>query len=177
MTLRVYCWKTRERSRLLDFDPSASVSREELLRLLRARVADTVPGSRLIAEDILGAESRIDFVAVQPSGRLAVIVVSEAGCELAAIALALAHRAWVEARVPDWLQFAPELGTHAGAGVGASVLCPSFSADARAAAAALGESTLQLVRYHFVRNGTGLKILIEKALPPAVSAPDRKSVV
>ena len=134
-----------------------------------------MPDGRLIAEGILGADSRIDFVAVQPSGRVAVVVVGETGGELAAITRALAHRAWVEARLPDWLQLAPELGATALAGVCASVLCPSFSADARAAAAALGESTLQLVRYHYVRNGTELEILVEKPPLPAVNVPARPS--
>ena len=87
--------------------------------------------------------------------------------------IALAHRAWVEARLPDWLQIAPELGANSLAGVGSNVLCTSFSADARAAAAALGEPTLRLVRYHFVRNGSGLEILVEKPPLPTVTPPDR----
>ena len=82
---------------MFDFEPDASISREELLRLLRERISDAVPGSRLLAEGILGADSRIDFVAVEPSGRLAVFVVGEPGEDLAAIGRALAHRAWVEA--------------------------------------------------------------------------------
>jgi hypothetical protein len=158
---------------LLDFDPNASVPREELLQLLRQRIADAVPEGRLIAEGILGAESRIDFVAVEPSGRLAIVVVGETGEELAAIGRALAHRAWVEARLPDWLQIAPELGANPLAGVCAHVLCPSFSADARAAAGALGESTLRLVRYHYVRNGSGLEILVEKPPLPSVMSQTR----
>jgi len=157
---------------LLDFDPNVSVPREELLQLLRHRIADAVPEGRLIAEGILGAESRIDFVAVEPSGRLAIVVVGETGEELEAIGRALAHRAWVEARLPDWLQIAPELGANALAGVCAYVLCPSFSADARTAAGALGGSTLRLVRYHFVRNGSGLEILVEKPPLPNVTSAD-----
>ncbi len=148
---------------MVEFEPNVSLPREELLRLLRERIADAVPGGRLIAEGILGAESRIDFVAVEPSGGVVLLVVGDRGEELAAIGRALAQRAWVEARIPDWLQLAPQLGVVALAGVRASVLCPSFSDDARAAAAALGESTLRLVRYHFLRNGTGLEILVEKS--------------
>jgi len=155
---------------LFDFEPDASIPREELLLLLRERIEDAVPASRLIAEGILGAGSRIDFVAVEPSGRLAVLVVGEAGEDLAAIGRALAHRAWVEARLPDWLQLSPQLGASAQAGVCATVLCPSFSEDARVAATALGESTLRLLRYHFLRNGSGLQILVEKPPSPAVIA-------
>ncbi len=161
---------------MLDFEPGASIPREELLRLLRERIADAVPDSHLIAEDILGAESRIDFVAVEPSGRVVVLVVGESGEELAAIGRALAHRAWVAARLPDWLQLSPQLGATTDAGVCAAVLCPSFSDDARVAATALGESTLRLVRYHFLRNGSGLQILLEKPSPPAVVAPHRAPV-
>ena len=158
---------------MFDLEPNASIPREELLLLLRERIADALPESRLIAEGILGAESRIDFVAVEPSGRLAVLVVGESGEDLAAIGRALAHRAWVEARLPDWLQLSPQLGATAQAGVCATVLCPSFSDDARVAATALGESTLRLVRYHFVRNGSGLQILVEKPSHPPVVASNR----
>ena len=42
----------------------------ELLPKLRQRLAELAPSLRIVAEGLLGAESRIDFVGVEPGGRV-----------------------------------------------------------------------------------------------------------
>ena len=160
---------------VLDLEPNSSLPRAELIRLLRPRIGKALCGARVVAEGVLAAESRIDFVAVEPSGRVVTAVVGEAGGELAAIGRALAQRSWLEARLADWLQIAPQLGAVPGAGILATVLCPTLSEEARTLAAAQGDA-LRLARIQFVRNGAGLEILIETPPLPVAPGGDSESL-
>ena len=90
--------------------------RKELLRQLRPRIHAAAPELRLIARDLLGAGAPIDFVAVDPSGGVTLLLVGEAGEDLELVARGLAQHAWVTPRVRDWLQLAPELGARPEAG-------------------------------------------------------------
>jgi hypothetical protein len=83
----------------------------------------------------LGANARIDFVAVEPPGRVVLILVGEDGEDLELIGRALAQRAWVEPRLRDWIQLGPNLGLMPNAGVRAILLCPAFRAETLAAIA------------------------------------------
>ena len=99
----------------------ASLPRDELHERVRARMAEFGGALRVIAEDLLGADSTIDWVAVDAQGQLAVILLGQAGRELELIARGVAQRAWVGARIKDWLQLAPNLGIRpGGAGSGSS---------------------------------------------------------
>jgi hypothetical protein len=135
--------------------------RPQLNEALRARLSEVVPGLRLIVEGALGADSRIDFVGVEPTGRVVLIFVGEEGDDLELIGRAVAQRAWVEPRIRDWIQLAPNLGVRPGAGTRAVLLCPSFRHETETAAAALGDQAVSLVRYRCLRNGGNLEILIE----------------
>jgi hypothetical protein len=132
-----------------------------LLERLRARLSEIVPSLRLIAESVLGADSNIDFVGVEPTGRVVLILVGEEGDDLELIGRAVAQRAWVEPRIRDWIQLAPNLGMRPGAGVRAVLLCPSFRHETETAAAALGDQAVSLVRYRCLQNGGNLEILTE----------------
>jgi hypothetical protein len=116
---------------------------------------------RLIAEGVLGADSSIDFVGVEPTGRVVLILVGEEGDDLELIGRAVAQRAWIEPRIRDWIQLAPDLGMRPGAGARAVLLCPSFRHETEVAAAALGDQAISLVRYRWLRNGSNVEILIE----------------
>jgi hypothetical protein len=156
---------------LADLSPVPARPRSELLREIRARLPSAVPGTRFVAEGILAEEARIDFVGVSPHGGIELLLVGEEGDDLMLVALGLAQRAWVEARYPDWLQLAPELGLRPGAGVGLVLLCPVFGPESRAAARALGEAAPRLVRYRFIRNGGGLEALLEPLEGRPAAAP------
>lgn len=146
-------------------------SRADLKDRLRARLPALGGSLRVIAQDLLAADARIDWVTVDAAGRAVLVLIAEPGTELGAIALALAQRAWVEQRLGDWLQLAPGLGIDPAAGVGVVLLAPSFEATARAAARALGADALPLWIYRCVRNGAGEDVLVEPAEPGLRSSP------
>ncbi len=148
-------------TRLTDLRLAEAPRRSQLIEGLRSRLSEVVPALRLIAEDTLGADSRIDFVGVEPAGRVVLILVGEEGDDLELIGRAVAQRAWVEPRIRDWIQLAPNLGVRPGAGTRAILLCPSFRHETEAAAAALGDQAVSLVRYRCLLNGGSLQILIE----------------
>jgi len=142
--------------------------RPELLRLLRARLGESRPELRFVAEGLLGAELPIDWVAVEPSGRTLLVLVGADGADLELVARGLAQAAWVGARLGDWRQLAPDLGVRPGAGVRVVLLCPEFRPETLAAARALGERAPQLVRYRCLRVGPRTEAWLE----PAPGAPD-----
>jgi hypothetical protein len=71
--------------------------RDDLLRQLRLRIGALAPGLRLLAEGLLGAGSRIDFVASEPDGQVVLVMVGEEGDDLALLARGLAQKTWAEA--------------------------------------------------------------------------------
>jgi hypothetical protein len=156
---------------------TASPPRPELLRHLSARLGELIPGARVLAERILGADSHIDFVALEPTGRVALVMVGAEGEDLELIGRGLAQRAWVQARLGDWLQLAPHLGVRPDAGVKVWVVCPRIRPEAVAAAAQLGPDAFGLAVYRCVHNGSSIETLIE-ALgggPPPREAPSATS--
>ncbi|MEE9608035.1 MAG: hypothetical protein V3U03_09875 [Myxococcota bacterium] len=143
--------------------------RAQLLRQLRGRLGELVASLRLVAEGLLGAEAPIDFVGVEPSGRITLILVGDDGQDLELVGRALAQRRWVEARARDWLQLAPGLGIRPEAGVRVVLLCARFQPETLAAARALGSGVLELAHYRCVRNGTGVDTLVEAVWTPTAS--------
>jgi hypothetical protein len=148
--------------------------RAELLRQLRPRIDEFAPGLRVVAEGLLGAETRVDFVGVEASGRVVLVIVGTAEDDLALVARALAQKAWVEARLRDWRQLAPGLGVRPEAGVRVWLLAPRFRTESLAAARAAGG--IALATYRCVRNGAGSDALVEavseagESEPPATGA-------
>jgi hypothetical protein len=139
-------------------EPSADAQRRALRRALGAGPTPL----RIVAERVLGAETRIDFVGIGPDGETRPVVIAEPGRELEAVARALAHRAYVEARLPDWLQLAPDLGARPDVGVGALVLATAFGAEALAAAAAIPAGRVELAVCRFERTGPELHASIQR---------------
>jgi hypothetical protein len=142
--------------------------RPQLVEGLRTRLCEVIPALRLIAEGVLGADSSIDFVGEEED-------------DLELIARAVAQRAWVEPRIRDWIQLAPNLGVRPGAGVRAVLFCPSFHRETAATAAALGDQAVSLVRYRCLLDGGKLEILIEPvareaALESTPPRPDRSGL-
>jgi hypothetical protein len=143
--------------------------RTELLRQLRPRIDEFAPGLRVVAEGLLGAETRVDFVGVEASGRVVLVIVGTAEDDLALVARALAQKAWVEARLRDWRQLAPGLGVRPEAGVRVWLLAPRFRTESLAAARAAG---IALATYRCVRNGdAGSDALVEAVSEAGESEP------
>ncbi len=135
--------------------------RDELIAQLRGRLGHAVPGLRVLAERLLGADSTIDFVALEPTGRVVLILVGDRDDDLELIGRGLAQRAWVSARLGDWTQLAPNLGLEPDAEVRVVLACPAFGAEASAALRALGSSVMTAVTYRCVQNGVGFEVLLE----------------
>jgi hypothetical protein len=135
--------------------------RDELLAALRDRLGHAVPGSRLLAEGMLGADSTIDFVALEPTGRVVLILVGDRDEDLELVTRGLAQRAWVSARLGDWTQLAPNLGLEPDTDVRVLLACPAFGAEATAALHALGRAVMTAVTYRCVQNGVGVEVLVE----------------
>jgi hypothetical protein len=135
--------------------------RGQLLGQLGARLGDLDPSLRVVARDLLAAETSIDFVAVDSGGRVVLVLVGEPRGDLALVARGLAQRAWVEPRLGDWLQLAPNLGIRPEAGVRVVLLSADYGPDSRAAAGAAGATALELATYRCVRNGAWAGALVE----------------
>jgi len=161
---------------MADLTPAEPPRRSQLVERLRTRLAEVVPTFRLIAEGVLGADSSIDFVGVEPTGRVVLVLIGKDGDDLELIGRAIAQRAWVEPRIRDWVQLAPNLGVRPGAGARVVLLCPSFCHAAEVAASALGDQAVSLVRYRCLHDKGNLEVLVEPIAAGAVrgsSAPRR----
>ncbi len=116
---------------------------------------------RIVAESILAEDGYVDFVGIEPDGRVTLVLVGEAGEDLELVARGLAQRAWVERRLGDWLQLAPDLGARPEAGIRVLLFCPAFGSQSRGAAAALGPDAPEFGIYRCFRNGSAIQILVE----------------
>jgi hypothetical protein len=134
---------------------------DERRRALRDALGTLVAGWRPLARDVLGVESRIDWVGRDGEGRCVIVLIAEVGEDLGLLAHGLAQREWVSARLADWVQLAPDAGLRPDAGVTVLLLAPSFSLATRAAVRSVGDSGLQLAKLRFVENGAGVTPLLE----------------
>ena len=134
---------------------------DERRRALRDALGALIPGWRPLAENVLGADARIDWVGRGDDGRCVIALVGRAGDDLALVAEGLAQRAWVAARVADWAQLAPAAGLRPTAEVTAVLLAPAFRPAAIAAARAAAGKGLLLAALRFVENGSGIAPLLE----------------
>jgi len=135
--------------------------RKALLRAIAEGLLTVDPPLQVVAERVLGLDARIDLVARDERGGTVVVCVAGAGEDLAGIANALAQRAWLAPRLPDWLQLAPRLPIDPIHGVRALLLAPHFDARSLGAARTLGDGTLELALYRARREATGWSVEIE----------------
>ena len=173
-------------------------ARSETLRQLRSRLPKLPDPLEIIAEQVLGLESRIDFVAKDSRGQVVLVFLADRGSDLGLLADSLAQRSWMEPRVADWVKLAPHLGLRPQLGV--RVLLLASHLDPRTIAAAksleghiagperrilgpdrriLGPERriLDLGICRPVRNGAGLEILIDLLeSPPPTRVPAAEPV-
>ena len=115
--------------------PERRTQRERLA--LRGALLRLTPPLETIAEDVLGVVSRIDLVARDPDGAVTLVLVAQAGADLARLAEGIAQSAWVAARIGDWNQLAPHLALAAEQGARLLLVAPRFDDRTRAAVEAL----------------------------------------
>ena len=147
--------------------------RADLLGQLRGRLGHTLPGLRLLAEGLTGADARIDFVALDPGGSVVLILVGDRGQDLELVGRGLAQRAWVAARLGDWIQLAPNLGLRPDSEVRVLLLCPAFTPETRAAVEAVGPDVMALAIFRCVEDGSGFEVLVEHLVADEATEGDR----
>ena len=155
------CGATRRRWHLAELRLADSPPADQRRRALRDALGRLIPGWRPLAENVLGADARIDWVGRDGEGRCAIALVGRAGEDLELVASGLAQRAWVAERVADWAQLAPEAGFRSAAGVAVVLLAPQFRPAAIAAARAASGPPLRLATLRFIENGAGVSPLLE----------------
>ena len=150
----------------------ARPERPEMLRQLRNRLPRLADPLEVVAEQILGLESRIDFVAKDRRGQVVLVFLAEPGSDLLLLADSLAQRSWLEPRVADWLKLAPQLGLRPELGVRVLLLASQFDPRTIAAANSIEGRIIDLGTCRRAWNGAGPEILFEaQDPPPPVSAP------
>jgi hypothetical protein len=145
--------------------------RAELVRLVRARLGGPWPALRVVAGELLAAESAIDWLCADAAGGAVAVLVGEPGRELELVARALAHRAWLEPRLRGLAQLAgAAAGLRPEAPVRALALAPGFGAEAVAAARSAPPGALALGVLRCLRDAAGLHVLLEPhgVAPPPV---------
>jgi hypothetical protein len=111
---------------------------------LRGALLRLTPPLETIAEDVLGVVSRIDLVTRDPDGAVTVVLVAQAGTDLARLTEGVAQRAWLAPRLADWNQLAPHLALAAEQGARLLLVAPRFDERTRAAVEALGRDGVRL---------------------------------
>ena len=147
----------------------------ELRRALGVALEALAGGQTLLLRDALGEGSRIDFLTRDAAGRVRVVLLAQAGDDLALVARGLAQRAWVEARLPDWAQLAPGRGLQDAAELRALLVCPHFGAESRAAARAAGTDLLELAQCRMLAKGRESSLVLELIDDDPAELPDRVS--
>jgi hypothetical protein len=153
-------------------DPQTAALRREL----RARLGQLGAPLQLLAEDVLGEDdARIDWVAVEPGGRMTVALLGLEGGDESLLARGLAQRAWVQARIGDWRQLAPGLAARADLRPRLLLLAPDFSRVVRIAAREADPDALQLARFRWSLEQNGapeLALALLDPLPVALGEPE-----
>lgn len=144
--------------------------RIKLLRQLRSRLPKLPDPLEIVAEQILGLESRIDFVAKDRRGQVVLVFLADRGSGLGLLADSLAQRSWMEPRVADWVKIAPHLGLRPQLGVRILLLASHLDPRTVAAARSVDGPVIDLGICRPVANaGTGIEILIDVPEAPQPS--------
>jgi len=144
-----------------------------LRRELRSQLGGLGVPLQILAEDVAGeSDERIAWIAMAPDGRACVVLVDPDGGDDALVARGLAQRAWVQARIADWLQLAPGLGARAELRPRLLLLAPEFSRLTRVAAReADPDGLLQLVRFRWSPTANGPVLRLDRLEPPPPGRP------
>jgi hypothetical protein len=143
--------------------------RAELLRELRRSLPRLPDPLEIVAEDVLGLESRIDFVAKDQRGQVVLVFLANRGSDLGVLGEALAQCSWMEPRVADWMKLAPQLGLRPQLGVRVLLLAAHLDPRTIAAARSIAGPGIDLGICRPLPGAVPNGILIEilEAPPPA----------
>jgi hypothetical protein len=134
------------------------LGRAELRRRLRARLGDLGRPVRLLGEAILGAGDReIDWVGAESDGRAWLGLLAPGPGNARLLEEGLVQRAWLEARLSDWLQLAPGLGLRTDARPRLVLVASRFRHATRIAARESDGEGIRLAVFHF-RGGSAVAL-------------------
>ncbi len=155
----------------LEWDPTTQ--RPSLRRAVRHRVRDLARPCRIVAEDFLAADSRIDLLGVGLEGELVSIRIGGAAHDSDAQILiqSLSDLAWLRDRTEDFVKLAPGLGIESSASARAIILCPSFRQDTHLAVECLPAGRISLLTYRAYRHQGQLNILLDEAATSPIAHP------
>lgn len=150
--------------------------RADLLRSLRAALGRRGRPLRVLAEDLLGLDRRIDLLACEPDGRPVLVLLGEEGEDLELVADGLAQRAWLAPRLADHAKLAPDLGLATDVVPALLLVAPAFGPRARAAAESADPITLVRCRFVSAEGNGPAGILLETERPagPDAAGPGRR---
>lgn len=139
---------------------------------VRSRLGRLGVPLQILAEDVLGeGDARIDWVAIEPGGRVWVVLVDAVAGGGSLLERGLAQRAWVEARIGDWQQLAPGLAARADLRPRLLLIAPDLSRVARVAAREADPDGTRLARFRWGPPGAnGLDLALEPLEPPPVAS-------
>ena len=147
--------------------PTAEPDTVDLQRALRSRLAAIGGPLQVLAEGLRGEEDgRIDWVAVEPNGRLWVVLIDRAGGDERLLARGLAQRAWVRDRLPDWKQLARDFPAKGDSPPLLVLLAPEFPRLVRVAAREADRDGIRLGRYWWQPGPRGSAELRLERVPP-----------
>jgi hypothetical protein len=146
-------------------DEAAALRRE-----LRSRLGQLGVSLQILAEGLLGEDDRsIDWIALEPSGRVWIVLLDPDGDDEGLLARGLAQRAWVAARLGDWTQLAPGLAARADVRPRVLLLAPSFTRSVRVAAREADAEGIRLARYRWRMGPRGAEFQLEALELPAAT--------
>ena len=164
---------------MAEFEWGLLPERPALRRAIRHQLRSLDRSLRILAEDFLASESRIDLLAVGGEGELVSIRIGQPGEDAAMLTRSLSDLVWLRPRTRDLRKLVPGLGIEPSAEARSILLCPDFQGETRLAIDNFPLS-IELMVYRCYRHRGQLNVVLEpqklqkrEARPPH-RVPDRK---
>jgi hypothetical protein len=137
--------------------------RPSLRRAVRHQTQNLDRPCRVIAENFLAADSRMDLFCVGNEGELVSLRITDVGDDAGGLTRSLSDLVWLHARTKDLGKLMPDLGIQPSAEARAILLCPDFRPETQAAIEFLPAGSVTLIRYRCYRHRGQLSVLLEGA--------------
>ena len=154
---------------MAEIEWEANPKRPSLRRAIRHRLPTLDRPFRVIAEDFLAAETRIDLLGVGDEGELVSLRIGDAGEDAELLTRLQSDLVWLRARTEDLLKLVPSLCIRPSAEARGILLCPEFQIDTRAAIQVLAAGPITLLRYRCYRLRGQLNVTFEPT-PPRIAS-------
>jgi len=154
----------------LEWDTNAK--RPSLRRAVRHRAGDIDRPIRIVAENLLALESRMDLLGVGPEGELVSLRIGIDEADTTLLAHSLSDLSWLRSHGEDLAKLVPDLGIEGSADSRALLLCPVFRNVTRSAVESLPAGRIELMTYRCYRHRGQLGVLLEQHSTPRLPAFD-----